>query len=68
MTDKLKSDSMLGGMLLILAANGGHWLITPADHPTATVFQYAWAWGEVIFCGIGGWRLLRGTRPPTETS
>jgi hypothetical protein len=35
----------------IIAANGGHWLITPITHPEAGVFRYAAVWAQ-IFAGL----------------
>ena len=68
MTDKLKSDYVLGVVLWFIAAQGAHWLITPANHPAATTFQYVWVWGQIIVCGIAGWRLMKRSQPPASAS
>lgn len=62
MTDHRRSDPILGIALWFVAANGVHWLITPAAHPDASTFRYVWAWAEVVVCGLAGWRLIRRAR------
>ena len=46
-------------LMWIVAALGGHWLITPANHPTATTINVVAAWLQVVgglALAIWGWQ------------
>ena len=68
MTDKLKSDYALGVLLVFVAAQGGHWLITPIRHPDATTLDYAFTWAQIAICLVAGMRLIRRSTPPVRAS
>ncbi len=54
---------MLAGMLLIFAARGGNWLITPASHPDSTPFQLWATVVGIVVCGVGVFALIKRHRP-----
>ncbi len=54
---------MLAGVLLILAARGGNWLITPASHPDSTPFQLWATVVGIVICVAGMFALIRRHRP-----
>jgi uncharacterized membrane protein (DUF485 family) len=68
MTDKLKSDYTLGVLLVFVAAYGGHWLITPINHPNATTLDYLFTWGQIVVCLVAGIRLIRRSTPQVSAS
>ena len=43
-------NGVLAGGLLMLAANGGHWLITPARHPDSTPAEYWFTVVGMVIC------------------
>ena len=49
-------SGMLAGILFMVAASAGHWLITPASHPDATTLRVAavvvQAVGSLVFALI----------------
>jgi hypothetical protein len=50
---------VFAGLLWILAALGGHWLITPANHPGAGAISVVAAWVQLVGGGglaIWAWR------------
>lgn len=57
MTDKLKSDYLLGGLLVLVAARSGNWLLS--SHPEATTLDLVLTWAQVIVCLVAGIRLIR---------
>ena len=68
MTDKLKSDYVLGGLLVLVAARGGNWLITPMSHPGATTLDYVLTWAQIIVCLVAGIRLIRRSKAPVSAA
>jgi hypothetical protein len=44
---------VLCGMLVIVAANGVHWLITPMAHPDAGSVATALVVAQVVVCAVG---------------
>lgn len=62
-TDRVFNSGVLAGMLLMLAASGGHWLITPMRHPDATTLDRALVGVQVIVSfGVGLWLFWRHRR------
>lgn len=61
--DRSFERGVAAGILLMLGADAGHWFITPAAHPTATLAQTAGVWAQLIV-GLGGsgWMLWRARR------
>ena len=43
-------NGVLAGGLLMLAANGGHWLITPDRHPDSTSAEYWFTVVGMVIC------------------
>lgn len=66
MTDSSKSDYALGTLLVLIAARGGHWLITPMRHPDATLIDHLFVWGQIIICLAAGLRLIRRSKTPAS--
>ena len=51
-------------LMWIVAALGGHWLITPANHPAATTINFAAAWLQLVggvALAIWAWRRAKLT-------
>ncbi len=68
MTKQARNWHLFAGLMWIVAALGGHWLITPANHPDATTINYGAAWFQLVVCAalaIWAWRRARlvGTQP-----
>ena len=60
MTKQQGTWQALAGALWIVAALGGHWLITPANHPDATTVNFAAAWLQLVGgVAVGIWAWLR---------
>jgi len=54
-------SGMLAGMLLMMAASGGNWFITPMSHPNATALQRNWVIGQIVIGPAGAaWLIIRG--------
>ena len=52
----------------LLAAQGGHWLITPIRHPLASTTQYVLVWLQIaIGLAIGIWQ-YRKSHTPLKTN
>jgi hypothetical protein len=68
MTTQARNWQLLAGVMWIVGAFGGHWLITPANHPEATTINYVAAWVQLVGCAavaIWAWRRSKtaDTRP-----
>jgi hypothetical protein len=69
MQKMIRKYDQLGAIGLFLAALSGHWLITPANQPTATPLQYGWAWAQVLAgLAVALWthRRARTLKSPTD--
>ena len=55
MRDATRELGALAGVLLMVAAGGVHWLITPAAHPTASAMRHAAVVGQVIGAAAMAW-------------
>jgi hypothetical protein len=55
------------GLLVSLAAQGGHWLITPIAHPDASTARYVGVWMQIIICAAGAAYLARVARKSLQT-
>lgn len=61
MQKMIRKYDQLGAIGLFLAALSGHWLITPANQPTATPLQYGWGLGT-----SAGWARGRPVDPSSS--
>ncbi len=62
MTKHQQTWQAFAGVVWIVAALGGHWLITPANDPDATAINFGAAWLQVVggvALGIWAWRRSR---------
>jgi hypothetical protein len=57
---------LVGGLLLGLAANAGHWFISPASHPDATKLREWAVFAQLVFGVVGAVCMGRGI--PAEPS
>jgi len=46
--NRARSFGFLGGMMLMVAASGANWLITPTAHPDATALRSLLVIGQVV--------------------
>jgi hypothetical protein len=53
---------MVAGMLFLLAANAGNWLITPMRHPDAGPIQQSWAVAQAVVCFVAAIWIIRRHR------
>ena len=59
---------LIAGMLLILAAHGGNWLITPMGHPESTSFDTWVTMAGMAFCIVVAVVLMRKHRNKSGVS
>lgn len=60
--ERIFSEGMLCGMLLIIGANGLHWFITPAAHPDAGLMNIIGAMLQVVVSFVAAFSLSRRAR------
>src|SRR5947199_8326253 len=53
---------MVAGMFFLIAANAGHWLITPGNHPGAGAVQQTFGAAQFLVCSIGAIWIVRRQR------
>ena len=59
-------EGMTAGVLMMFAADGLHWFITPMSHPNATSFQTGWVVAQVLVGTIGvTWLIVRNRAAKT---
>jgi len=64
MRNRPREWQTIAALMWVVAALGGHWLITPANHPTAGTLNVVAAWVQLLGGGalaIWAWRRSRAS-------
>lgn len=67
----IRGNGYVSGMLTMLAAWGGNWLITPAAHPDASSVRVAGVVAQVVVCAVLAiwfWRRAVRSAKPAQAS
>jgi hypothetical protein len=60
MSNKSFKSGWWSGFLMAIAAQGGHWFITPASHPGASTLRTVGVIAQIVIClGISLWLMQR---------